>query len=156
MVEARQWPGWRHAGRADLKLVATLCPSQDVGPDQFKSAADSDQRGPRFHAVQITLINAPLFHVTFAAQVHGVGSHQSTLQHVAHTDGIDPGNGSNFTITESSISDGDDNVAIGASNTATANAHHLQHYFAAAKEFPSGAHATGVSNVRVSNLAISG
>jgi polygalacturonase len=84
-----------------------------------------------FTLYQITLVNAPLFHVTYGggSGFTAWGVTINTPGTSRNTDGIDPGNGSNFTITESSITDGDDNVAIGASNTATSHATISNNYF---------------------------
>jgi polygalacturonase len=72
---------------------------------------------------KITLKNSAMFHVTWK----GTGANGLTVWGVKiitpfsarNSDGIDP-DGSNITITNSSISDGDDNVAISAS-TASSN-----------------------------------
>jgi polygalacturonase len=71
---------------------------------------------------KITLKNSAMFHVTWKGTgVNGLtvwGVKIITPFSARNSDGIDP-DGSNITITNSSISDGDDNVAVGASSAAS-------------------------------------
>jgi polygalacturonase/sugar lactone lactonase YvrE len=89
------------------------------------------QQNPRFIQMEtgssnitlykITLRNSPLFHVSTTGAVSGFTAWDIkivTPTSSRNTDGIDPGNAQNFTITRSWISDGDDNVAVGAAKTA--------------------------------------
>jgi polygalacturonase/sugar lactone lactonase YvrE len=72
---------------------------------------------------KITLRNSPLFHVSTTGAVSNFTAWDVkivTPTSSRNTDGIDPGNAQNFTITRSWISDGDDNVAVGGANTAPA------------------------------------
>jgi len=86
---------------------------------------------PPFVTVTAGATNVTLYKITIrnAANRHiGDGANGSTIWDVKlitptsgrNTDGIDTGN-SNITITRSWISDGDDNVAIGAANTPANN-----------------------------------
>ena len=73
-----------------------------------------------FTMYKITLRNSPEFHVGWSGTGLTVWGVKISAPFTAHnTDGIDP-TGTNVTITNSSISDGDDNVAVGASS-ASAN-----------------------------------
>jgi hypothetical protein len=65
-------------------------------------------------------MNSPLFHVSTTGHVNGLtiwGIKIVTPTTARNTDGIDPGNVVNATITRSWVSDGDDNVAVGGSGT---------------------------------------
>jgi sugar lactone lactonase YvrE len=70
---------------------------------------------------KITLKNAPNFHIAISGgtgvTIWGI---KIITPYTAHnTDGIDPSNGTNFTIQNNSVSDGDDNVAVGATTTSS-------------------------------------
>jgi len=70
-----------------------------------------------FTMYKITLRNSPMFHVGWSGTGFTAWGVKISAPFAAHnTDGIDP-DGTNITITNSSISDGDDNVAVGASQT---------------------------------------
>ena len=79
-------------------------------------------KASNFTLYKITFKNSPMFHVTWK----GSGSNGLTVWGMKiitpfsarNSDGIDP-DGSNITITNSSISDGDDNIAISASSVAS-------------------------------------
>ena len=67
---------------------------------------------------KITIRNSPLFHISTTGNASNFTAWDvkiSTPTTSRNTDGIDPGNATNFTITRSWISDGDDDVAVGAS-----------------------------------------
>ena len=70
---------------------------------------------------KITLKNAPNFHIAISGgngvTIWGI---KIITPYTAHnTDGIDPSNGTNFTIRNNSVSDGDDNIAVGATTTSS-------------------------------------
>ena len=70
---------------------------------------------------KITLKNAPNFHIAISGgsgvTIWGI---KIITPYTAHnTDGIDPSNGTKFTIRNNSVSDGDDNVAVGATTTSS-------------------------------------
>ena len=108
---------------------------------------------------QVAIVNAPNVHVA-AGGVDGFtiwGVTINTPYGSRNTDGIDPGNSRNVTITESSISDGDDNVAIGASNAASSHVTVSNNHFGPGHGMSIGSYTqNGVSHVRVRNLNISG
>ncbi|MGA3133821.1 MAG: glycosyl hydrolase family 28 protein [Terracidiphilus sp.] len=69
---------------------------------------------------KITLLNSPMFHVKPGGVVNGFTAWDMkiiTPTWARNTDGIDPQPVNNGTIINSWISDGDDNVALGASGT---------------------------------------
>jgi polygalacturonase len=90
-----------------------------------QARAGGSQNNPRlvvlsgcnnFTMYRITLQNSPNFHVTFGSgdgfTVWGVKIHSP--KNARNTDGIDPANSTNVTITKSWIDTGDDNIAIKA------------------------------------------
>jgi len=77
-------------------------------------------KASNFTLYKITLKNSPMFHVTWknATGFTAWGVKIIAPFSARNSDGIDP-SGSNITITHSSISDGDDNVAVSASSAAS-------------------------------------
>jgi sugar lactone lactonase YvrE len=120
------------------------------------------QQNPRFIQIdtgssnitlyKITLRNSPLFHVSTTGAVSNFTAWDIkivTPTSARNTDGIDPGNAQNFTITRSWISDGDDNVAVGAANTTPATNISVtnNHFFAGHGESIGSFTQAGVSNI---------
>ncbi|MGI4829954.1 MAG: glycoside hydrolase family 28 protein, partial [Janthinobacterium lividum] len=72
---------------------------------------------------KFTFKNAPNFHVALnTANGFTAWDIKIVTPYTAHnTDGIDPGNSTNVTIKNSWISDGDDNVAVGAPSALSSN-----------------------------------
>ena len=77
-------------------------------------------KASNFTLYKITLKNSAMFHVTWknATGFTAWGVKIITPFSARNSDGIDP-SGSNITITNSSISDGDDNVAVSASSASS-------------------------------------
>jgi hypothetical protein len=76
-------------------------------------------KGNDFTLYKITLRNSAKFHVAWKGDGFTAWGVKIIAPYTArNSDGIDPG-GSNITITNSSISDGDDNVAVGASSASS-------------------------------------
>ena len=101
---------------------------------------------------KITLRNSPLFHVSTTGAASNFTAWDIkivTPTSSRNTDGIDPGNAQNFTITRSWISDGDDNVAVGAAGTSPAANISVtnNHFFAGHGESIGSYTQAGVSNV---------
>ena len=72
-------------------------------------------KSTEFTLYKITLKNSPNFHVTFSGNGFTAwGVIINTPKTARNTDGIDPGNATNVTITHCLIHTGDDNVAIKA------------------------------------------
>ena len=122
-----------------------------------------NQQNPRFIQLdtgtsnitlyKITLRNSPLFHVSTTGAVSNFTAWDIkivTPTSSRNTDGIDPGNATNFTITRSWISDGDDNVAVGANGT-TAPASNISvtnnRFFAGHGESIGSNTSAGISNI---------
>jgi sugar lactone lactonase YvrE len=122
------------------------------------------QQNPRFIQVgnatnvtlyKITLRNSPLFHVSTT----GSGANGLTAWDVKivtptssrNTDGIDPDQAQNFTITRSWISDGDDNVAVGASGSSSSASANISvtnnHFFSGHGESIGSFTSASVSNI---------
>jgi hypothetical protein len=121
-----------------------------------------NQQNPRFVQIdtgasnvtlyKITLRNSPLFHISSTGAMTGFTAWDIkivTPTTARNTDGIDPGNAQNVTITRSWISDGDDNVAVGAANSVpSANISVTNnHFFAGHGESIGSYTQAGVSNV---------
>jgi sugar lactone lactonase YvrE len=121
------------------------------------------QENPRFIQIdtgasnitlyKITLRNSPLFHISTTGAASNFTAWDIkivTPTSSRNTDGIDPGNAQNFTITRSWISDGDDNVAVGAAGT-TAPAANISvtnnRFFAGHGESIGSYTQAGVSNI---------
>jgi polygalacturonase/sugar lactone lactonase YvrE len=119
------------------------------------------QQNPRFIQLsnstnvtlyKITLKNSPLFHVSGSA--NGLTAWDVkivTPTTSRNTDGIDPDQAQNVTITKSWISDGDDNVAVGASGSASSASVNISiinnHFFAGHGESIGSYTSAGVNNV---------
>ena len=121
-----------------------------------------NQQNPRFIQIdsgssnitlyKITIRNSPLFHVSTTGAASNFTAWDIkivTPTSSRNTDGIDPGNAQNFTITRSWISDGDDNIAVGAANTTPAANISVtnNHFFAGHGESIGSFTQAGVSNV---------
>jgi polygalacturonase/sugar lactone lactonase YvrE len=130
-----------------------------------------NQQNPRFIQMdsgasniklyKINLRNSPLFHVSTTGPVTNFTAWDikiTTPTTSRNTDGIDPGNAQNFTITRSWISDGDDNVAVGAPNTVPAENISVtnNHLFAGHGESIGSFTQAGVSNVLFDSNMLSG
>ena len=131
-----------------------------------------NQQNPRFIQMdtgssnitlyKITIRNSPLFHVSTTGAVSNFTAWDVkiiTPTSSRNTDGIDPGNATNFTITRSWISDGDDNVAVGGSGT-TAPASNISvtnnRFFAGHGESIGSFTQAGISNVLFDSNMLSG
>ena len=131
-----------------------------------------NQQNPRFIQMdsgssnitfyKITIRNSPLFHVSTTGAVSNFTAWDIkiiTPTSSRNTDGIDPGNATNFTITRSWISDGDDNVAVGGAGT-TSPASNISvtnnRMFAGHGESIGSFTQAGVSNVLFDSNTLSG
>ena len=150
-------------GRGGDTLINAIAPYQGQSWWGLSAIANSggSQQNPRFIQLnkatnitlyKITLRNSPLFHVSGAA--NGLTAWDVkivTPTSSRNTDGIDPDQAQNFTITRSWISDGDDNVAVGASGSASNNAINMSitnnHFFAGHGESIGSYTSAGVSNI---------
>ena len=94
--------------------------AQTNGGNQNNVVLLAASNASNFTLYKITFKNSPMFHVTWknATGLTVWGAKIITPFSARNSDGIDP-EGSNITITHSSISDGDDNVAVSASSASS-------------------------------------
>jgi polygalacturonase len=117
-------------GRGEDKLLVNGTPSAnswwdiatqaDSGGAQNNFVMLAASKASNLTLYKITFKNSPMFHVTWknAAGLTVWGMKIITPFSARNSDGIDP-DGANITITNSSISDGDDNVAVSASSASS-------------------------------------
>ena len=161
-------------GRGGDVLLNAISPYSGQSWWGLSSIANSggNQENPRFIQMdtgasniavyKITLRNSPLFHISTTGAVSGFTAWDVkivTPTNSRNTDGIDPGNAKNFTITSSWISDGDDNVAVGASGS-TAPAANISvtnnRFFAGHGESIGSYTSAGASNILFDGNMLSG
>jgi sugar lactone lactonase YvrE len=152
-------------GRGGDALINAIAPYQGQSWWGLSAIANSggNQQNPRFIQIdsgasnitlyKITLRNSPLFHISTTGAASNFTAWDIkiiTPTSSRNTDGIDPGNATNFTITRSWVSDGDDNIAVGGAGT-TAPAANISvtnnHFFAGHGESIGSYTSAGVSNV---------
>jgi polygalacturonase len=132
--------------------------ARTVGRQQVPRMIDTDLTDD-FTLYRITLKNSPNFHVAFRRgdgfTVWGVKI--DTPKFARNTDGIDPSASKNITITQSWIRDGDDNVAIKASEGPTSNMTVIHNHFYWGHGMTIGSETeAGVSQIRVEDLTLDG
>ena len=112
-----------------------------------------------FTLYRITLKNSANFHVTYS---HGNGFtvwglRIDTPANARNTDGVDPGDASNITVTHSFIRDGDDNIAIkGGSGPVTHMSVTHNHFYSGHGMSIGSETSAGVSAIRVTDLSLDG
>ncbi|MGB0065908.1 MAG: glycosyl hydrolase family 28 protein, partial [Terracidiphilus sp.] len=161
-------------GRGGDVLINAIAPYQGQSWWGLSTIANSggNQQNPRFVQIEtgagnitmykITLRNSPLFHISTTGAASNFTAWDIkiiTPTSSRNTDGIDPGNATNFTITRSWISDGDDNIAVGAPGTTAPSANISvtnNHFFAGHGESIGSYTSAGVSNVLFDNNMSSG
>jgi polygalacturonase len=139
---------WDLAQEAKVKNLYQNCPRLIV-----------ISRSTNFTLYRIALKNSPNFHVTFNGDGFTAwGVVVDAPKTSRNTDGIDPSNATNVTITHCHISAGDDNVAIKAGSpgptshiTISHNHFYTGHGMSIGSETDGGA-----SAIRVSDLSIDG
>jgi polygalacturonase len=112
-----------------------------------------------FTLYRITLKNSPNFHVVFNGDGFTAwGVTIDTPRTARNTDGIDPSNATNVTITHSFIHAGDDNVAIKAGSAGPSSHITIEHnHFYNGHGVSIGSETDGgASAIRVSDLSIDG
>lgn len=113
-----------------------------------------------FTLYKITLKNSPQFHVAYSGGngFTAWGVKIDTPKAGRNTDGIDPGNSTNVTITHCYINAGDDNVAIKAGTGApTGNMTISHNHFYGGHGMSIGSETDGgASNILVTDLSIDG
>jgi len=127
-----------------------------VGNQQNPRFIQMDTGSSNITLYKISIFNAPMFHVSTTGAVTGFTAWDIkivTPTYARNTDGIDPGNATDVTITRSWISDGDDNVALGASGTASSKNISVtnNHFFAGHGESIGSYTTAGISNALFDN-----
>jgi hypothetical protein len=114
-------------------------------------------KSANFTLYKITLRNSPEFHVAWNGQGFTAWGVKISAPFPTHnTDGIDP-SGTNITVTKSYISDGDDNVAVGASNSPSANITISNVYTYSGHGISIGSYTqSGITNMLVENSEMAG
>ncbi|MDP9050375.1 MAG: glycoside hydrolase family 28 protein [Acidobacteriota bacterium] len=112
-----------------------------------------------FTLYRITLRNSPYFHVSFhrgdGLTVWGIKI--DTPKSARNTDGIDPAQSKNITITHSFIRDGDDNIAIKAGDGPTTHITISHNHFYWGHGMSIGSETNGgVSGVSIDDLSLDG
>ena len=136
--------------------------AQQQSLSQFVPVLVAVNGSSNFILYKITLINSPMFHVTYhgGPGIDGFtawGVKITTPFSSRNTDGIDPSNATDVTITNSYISDGDDNVAVGASQSLASNISVINDHFYSGHGMSIGSFtAGGVSNMVVDNVQFAG
>ncbi|MGA2438235.1 MAG: glycosyl hydrolase family 28 protein [Acidobacteriaceae bacterium] len=146
-------------GRSSAKSWWDLAEdARTAGRQQVPRLIDTDLTDD-FTLYRITLKNSPNFHLSFhrgdGLTVWGVRI--DTPSTARNTDGIDPAQSRNITITHSFIRTGDDNVAIKAGDGPTTNVSVLDNHFYSGHGMSIGSETNGgVSQVLVRGLSLDG
>jgi polygalacturonase len=132
--------------------------ARTAGRQQVPRLIDTDLTDD-FTLYRITLKNSPNFHLSFhrgdGLTVWAVKI--DTPSTARNTDGIDPAQSRNITITHSFIRTGDDNVAIKAGDGPTTNISVLDNHFYSGHGMSIGSETNGgVSQVLVRGLSLDG
>jgi uncharacterized protein (TIGR03437 family) len=160
-------------GRGHLPMLINGTPASmswwDLANAANTPSSVGSQNNPRllqvsntdnFTLYKITLMNSPNFHVALGSDTNFTawGVKIITPYDARNTDGIDPGYSSNVTITNSYISDGDDNVAVGGNNTPGAsNISVINNHFGDGHGASIGSYTlAGVGNVLFDHITFAG
>jgi polygalacturonase len=156
-------------GQGGAKIILDGKPSSKSWWDLAEDARTAGrQQVPRlietdltddFTLYRITLKNSPNFHVSFhrgdGLTVWGVKI--DTPSTARNTDGIDPAQSKNITVTHSFIRTGDDNIAIKTGDGPTTNMSVLDNHFYSGHGMSIGSETNGgVSSILVRNLSLDG
>ncbi len=132
--------------------------ARTVGHQQAPRLVEADATDD-FTLYRITLRNSPSTHVLFR-RGNGLtvwGVRIDTPRSARNTDGIDPAQSKNITITQSFIRTGDDNIAITAGDAPTNNITVTHNHFYWGHGLTIGGETTsGVSGIRVDDLSLDG
>ena len=129
-----------------------------AGRQQVPRRIDTDLSDD-FTLYRITLRNSPNFHVAFhrGDGFTVLGVKIDTPRTARNTDGIDPAQSKNITITQSFIRTGDDNIAIKAGDGPTTNMSVLHNHFYSGHGMSIGSETNGgVSSILVRDLSLDG
>jgi polygalacturonase len=152
-------------GRGDLDLVGQSVTWWDLantakadGEDQNNFRLIQSNGVNNFTLYDLSLTNSPNFHVVFngGTGFTAWGLRIKTPANARNTDGIDP-SGTDVTINNSYIQDGDDGVAIKAGSTASQNMTIENSHFYGTHGISIGSETNaGVSNILFKNDTLSG
>ena len=136
--------------------------AQQQNLSQFVPRLINISGSSNFTLYKITLRNSPMFHVAYSG-VTGVsgftvwGIKIITPYTARNSDGVDPGNATDVTVTNSYISDGEDNVAVGASHSGSSNISVINNHFYHGHGMSIGSYTSGgVTNMLVDNVQMAG
>jgi polygalacturonase len=132
--------------------------ARTAGRQQVPRMIDTDLTDD-FTLYRITLRNSPNFHVSFhrgdGLTVWAVKI--DTPRTARNTDGIDPAQSKNITVTQSFIRTGDNNIAIKAGDGHTSNMTVIHNHFYWGHGISIGSETNGgVSQVRIQDLSLDG
>jgi polygalacturonase len=117
------------------------------------------ENSDNFTIYRITLKNSANFHVVYSGGEGFTvwGLKIDTPANARNTDGVDPGNSKNITVTHSYIRDGDDNIAIKGGSGPVTNMSVVDNHFYYGHGMSIGSETNaGVSKLRVTNLSLDG
>jgi polygalacturonase len=132
--------------------------ARTAGRQQVPRLIDTDLTDD-FTLYRITLRNSPNFHVAFhrGDGFTAWGVKIDTPKTARNTDGIDPAQSKNITVTQSFIRDGDDNIAIKAGDGPTTHVTVSHNHFYWGHGMSIGSETSGgVSGIRVEDLSLDG
>ncbi|MFJ9776953.1 glycoside hydrolase family 28 protein [Kitasatospora sp. NPDC101157] len=153
-------------GRGDQTVLGTTTSWWQLATDAQK--AGSNQNNPRliqadnsdnFTLYHVDLLNSPNFHVVYNGGngFTAWGVRIKTPATARNTDGIDPAGATNVTITDSSIMDGDDGIAIKGGNRPSSNITVSNNHFYGTHGISIGSETTsGVTNVLFRDNTLTG
>jgi hypothetical protein len=125
VIEGRGWDPLLVGGVAQIYSWWDLARAAGSGNSQNNFIMLQASKASSFTLYKITLRNPAMFHVKYNGTASGFtvwGLKIITPYFARNTDGIDPGDSvTNVTITHSSLSDGDDNVAMGSAHGQSGN-----------------------------------
>ncbi len=152
-------------GRGDLDILGQsvtwwglAANAQTAGEDQNNPRLIQSNGVNNFTVYDLSLTNSPNFHLVFNGGTGFTvwGLRIKTPANARNTDGIDP-SGTNVTINNSYIQDGDDGVAIKAGNSAAKNMTIENSHFFGTHGISIGSETNaGVSNILFENDTLSG
>lgn len=134
--------------------------AQTEGLNQYNPILLTISKSNNFTLYQTHFVNAPIAHVVYnygnGFTVWGITI--STPYNARNTDALDIGNSQNVTVTQSTISNGDDNVAIGSASGSAATNYSItnNHFFGGHGVSIGSITESGVSNILVDTNSFSG
>ncbi|MFE5581362.1 pectinesterase family protein [Kitasatospora sp. NPDC056531] len=165
-VRAADGSQGRIDGRGDQTILGTTTSWWQLATDAQQTG--SNQNNPRliqadnsdnFTLYHVDLLNSPNFHVVYNSGngFTAWGVRIKTPATARNTDGIDPAGATNVTITDSSIMDGDDGIAVKAGNRPSSNITVTNNHFYGTHGISIGSEtSSGVTNVLFRDNTLTG